>query len=181
MLALNLRKSIQRGFTLLELVLGIAVMSIVLLLMTGALFPQAEKSTDPWFQVRSAELAQSLMNEILARRFDENSLVIGNLRCDETGAGACATAAELTACSSTEEGTDRNLWDDVDDFNCLNTTGDNITNIEGVQLTDVYKQFNVLVSVSYNSDFVTNAKLITVTVTPPRGSAVVYSSIKGNY
>ncbi|NVK26236.1 MAG: type II secretion system protein [Gammaproteobacteria bacterium] len=180
-------KMIQSGFTLLELVLGIAVMSVVLLLMTGALFPQAEKSTDPWFQVRSAELAQSLMNEILARRYDENSLVIGNLRCGETGASACITQTQLDNCASTEEGSDRVTWDDVDDFNCLNVSGDSVlANIEG-DVVDAYAQFNVQVSVNYNNTFstpvssVSPAKLITITVTPPRGPDVVYSSFKANY
>ena len=169
----------QKGFTLLELIFGIVVMSVVLLIMTGALFPQAEESTDPWFQVRSAELAQSMMNEILARRFDENSLIIGNLRCDETGAGACATPTELSDCETTEEG-EREFFDDVDDFNCMDVTGDEITDIEGTPLTNVYQQFQVKVTVSYDATY-TDAKLITVTVTPPHGADVIYSSLKANY
>lgn len=180
-MSVRLIRTLKRGFTLLELVFGIAVLSIVLLLMTGALFPQAEKGTDPWFQVRSAELAQSLMNEILARRYDENSLVIDNLRCDEVGAGACATVLQLADCDTTEE-SDREFYDDVDDFNCLDTNGaDVITNIEGTDLSGVYEQFNVQVIVTYDSTFVNNAKLITITVTPPRGADVIYSSFKANY
>ena len=176
----KLPKFMQQGFTLLELVFGIVVMSTVLLIMTGALFPQAERSTDPWFQVRSAELAQSMMNEILARRFDENSLVIGNLRCGEIGAGDCATETELTDCDTTEEGTEREFYDDVDDFNCLDLTGNDITDIEGNELTNVYKQFQVTVTVNYDATY-TDAKLITVTVTPPHGADVIYSSLKANY
>lgn len=175
-LTLNLAKNVKKGFTLIELVIGISVLSVVLLVMTGALFPQAERSTDPWFQVRSAELAQSIMNEILARRFDENSFLIGNLRCGETGAGACATQVALDACTTTEE-TSRDLYDDIDDFNCFSATGDGITNIENTALIGVYKGFTVGVEI----DYIGSAKLIKVTVTPPRGVPIVYSSIRANY
>lgn len=180
MSAPNINKQIQKGFTLIELTIGIAVLSVALLVMTGALFPQAERSTDPWFQVRSAELGHSLMNEIVARKFDENNFVLGELRCGEdngtTVAPACATQTELNTCSTTEEGS-RADFDDVDDFNCFSATGDQITDIIDAALIDVYKQFSVTVDV----DYALAAKLITVTVTPPRGVPVSYSTYKANY
>lgn len=176
----NLSQAIQKGFTLIELTIGIAVLSVALLVMTGALFPQIERSTDPWFQVRSAELAQSMMNEILARKFDENSFVTGNLRCGEddgtSTAGDCVTQTELDNCSTTEEAS-RADYDDVDDFNCFTATGDQITDITNTALIDVYRAFTVSVVVNY----VNTAKVVMVTVTPPRGSPVVYSSYKANY
>lgn len=179
----NIKSAFQRGFTLLELAIGTSVLAVSLLVMTGALFPQAQRSTDPWFQVRSAELAHSMMNEILARKFDENSAVLGDLRCGEYETGSatfvpCATQAELTACSTTEEGTaNRADFDDVDDFNCLNLTGNQILNVSGGSLGTVYAAFNVQVGVTY----VGANKRITVTVVPPRGDNIVYSAIKANY
>jgi len=178
----KLKRAAHKGFTLVELTIGITVLSIALLIMTGALFPQIEKSTDPWFQVRSAELAHSMMNEILARRFDENSLVQGNLRCGEYETGSvstvpCATQTELDSCSTTEE-TSRDLYDDVDDYNCLAIPGNLITDMTGLHsLSTAYAQFNISVSVNYAGA----AKLITVTVVPPRGASVVYSTYKANY
>lgn len=173
----------HRGFTLVELIAGIVLLSFVLVYMTAALFPQAKKSTDPWFQVRSAELAQSFTNEILARRFDENSPISGDgARCDESGGSACI--ASLATCSGAEESS-RLEFDDVDDFHCFNVTGDLITNIKNVALIDVYKQFSVSVIVSYaGTDLglgLRDAKKILVTVTPPNGNPIQYASYKGNY
>jgi len=181
------KSSNNGGFTLIELVIGIVVLSFALMVMTGALFPQAERSTNPWFQVRSAELAQSMMNEILARRYDENSAQIGSLRCGETGADPCSSIGSCSDLNSwTEEGTDnRELYDDVDDFHCYSVSGNDITNIENDELLNVYKGFSVEVNVQYaGADLgldATNAKLITVTVTPPKSDAVVYASYRTNY
>ena len=180
MFARKLSQALHKGFTLIELTIGIAVLSVALLVMTGALFPQIERSTDPWFQVRSAELAQSMMNEILARKFDENSFVTGNLRCGEddgvSSASACVTQLALDNCNSTEEAS-RADFDDVDDFNCFSATGDQITDITNTALIDVYRAFTVNVAVDYAG----SAKIVVVTITPPRGSPVVYSSYKANY
>ncbi len=188
MLALNIRKKIQYGFTLLELTIGIAVLSVALTVMTGALFPQADRSTEPWFQVRSAELAHSMMNEILARKFDENNFVLGNLRCGEFETGAttsvpCVTQNALNTCTSLEAGetsTNRSTYDDVDDFNCTSLSAAQLTDLTGNQsLANQYEGFQVQVDVSYLT--VDQVKLITVTVTPPRGGDIVYSAYKANY
>lgn len=178
--------SSSRGFTLIELTIGIVVLSVALLVMTGALFPQAKRSTNPWFQVRSAELAHSMMNEILAKKFDENSFTAANLRCGEdTGrvsSASCITTIQLDNCAGAvfKEEANRADFDDVDDFNCLSLSGNTLTDLTGKQgLATQYSGFNVSVSVSYlNQDLL---KLITVTVTPPEGDAIVYSAYKANY
>ncbi|MDO6718118.1 type II secretion system protein [Psychrosphaera sp. 1_MG-2023] len=176
-----------KGFTLIELIIGIVLLAYALVFLTSALFPQAKKSTDPWFQVRSAELAQSFVNEILARRFDENSPLSGNdPRCDEAGGTACIS--DLPDCSLanvwTEESS-RLSYDDVDDFHCFSASGDEITNIKNVKLVDVYKQFTVLVEVRYAGLDIglaaREAKKIVVTVTPPSGGPIQYAAYKANY
>ncbi|QTH63187.1 type II secretion system protein [Psychrosphaera ytuae] len=181
----------QRGFTLVEMVVGITALSVALLLLTGVLVPQAERSTDPWFQVRSAELAQSLMNEINARSFDENSSRTGGqTRCNESSGPACTNIpttcpTNTSASKSWVEENSRDLYDDVDDFHCFEASGDTITNIEDQALINVYKEFSVSVRVVYaGSDLgLSNqlAKRITVSVTPPRGSIVNYTTYRTNY
>lgn len=175
-----------KGFTLIELTIGIVILSIALLVMTGALFPQAKRSTNPWFQVRSAELGHSMMNEILAKKFDENNFQVGSLRCGEdngtTTAGSCVTAAQLADCVTVpfREESGRANFDDVDDFNCLSIPGNSLTDLTGNQaLSNEYAGFNVAVGVSYVN--VNQLKLITVTVTPPQGERIVYSAYKANY
>lgn len=185
---MNAPKRKLQGFTLVELVIGIVLLSTVLLFLTAALFPQAKNSTDPWFQVRSAELAQSFTNEILARKFDENSTINGSAeRCDEPGGTACiATLPDCSQANSWTEENSRLLYDDVDDFHCFAATGDAITNIKNVALINVYKGFQVSVTVQYAGDElgftdVRLAKKIVVTVQPPSGIPIQYSSFKGNY
>lgn len=163
-------KYLQRGFTLIELTIGITVLSVALLVMTGALFPQAERSTNPWFQVRSAELAQSLMNEILAREFDENTYKVGELRCGEFTATEIAEFCTPSSNFGPDAGeNNRGDFDDVDDFHGLT--------LAGADLDDEYQGFSIDISVTT----VGHNKLITVRVSPPRGDVIVYSTLKGNY
>ncbi len=181
-------KNNQQGFTLVELIVGITVLSGALLFLTGVLVPQAQRSTDPWFQVRSAELAQSMMNEINARSFDENSSRTGGgLRCDESGASACIGALPACTASNTwsEEST-RDQYDDIDDFHCFSATGDAIANSENTQLLAVYSGFSVDVTVVYAGTelgLADNrlAKKISVEVTPPRGVPINYTHYRTNY
>lgn len=179
----------SRGFTLIELTIGIAVLSVALLVMTGALFPQAARSTEPWTQVRSAELAHSMMNEILAKRFDENSFTTGDLRCGEdeggTPADDCITNDDLTDCTQAtgfkfREEASREDYDDVDDYNCSTYSGITLTDLTGNQaLADIYDNYQISVQVSYITE--NQLKQIMVTVTPPLGDSIVYTAYKANY
>lgn len=177
----------QMGFTLIEIVVGISVLSIALLIMTGALFPQAQQSTNPWFQVRSAELAQSFMNEILGKRFDENSpLTTADDLCDDPSGSE--TCTDLVAdCSATPwvEEASRDLFDDVDDYHCYAATGAALVNLEGTNLTNVYNSFTVEVTVLYAGTDIglsnRQAKKITVEVTAPNREVIRYSSYRANY
>ena len=191
MFALSTRNFVAKGFTLIELTIGMLVLSIALMVMTGALFPQAARSVDPWFQVRSAELAHSMMNEILAKRFDENSLVIDDMRCNEATnlvqAGNCISVNNLNDCSVLtgflfREEANRVDFDDVDDFNCLTLSGDQLTDLTGKQeLEEVYANFTIAVSVRYIVPG--EVKLVTVTVSTPApvSQRIVYSAYKANY
>lgn len=197
MFALNLKQKLQYGFTLIELTIGIAVLSVALLVMTGSLFPQAQRSVDPWLQVRSAELASSMMNEILARKFDENSYVLGDFRCGESDgtftAPACVGSELLLAnCDIVtnfiyrEEGQNApyESFDDVDDFHCLKLEGNNIIN----NFNDSYRDFSLKVWVTYFDDpddpadpDDSNLKVITVEVSHPQSGEITYSAYKANY
>lgn len=79
-------KSKKAGFSLIELVIGIAVFAVVITLITGLIVPQATRSVDPIFQVRATELAQGLLNEINAKAFDGQSDIIngGLVRCGDS-------------------------------------------------------------------------------------------------
>jgi len=175
--------SVQRGFTLIELIIGIVVLSIALAIVSTLIAPAEEKSADNVLQIKASELGQSLMNDITSRAFDDNSDMSGGLvRCGEPAGGTndCTAEADFGP-EADEDPADRNTFDDVDDFNGftdkVNSTGDAI---------DVgYSQFTINVSVSYaGADLgLTNtlAKRITVTVTTPLGTAIEFTSHKANF
>ncbi|MFO6423240.1 prepilin-type N-terminal cleavage/methylation domain-containing protein [Motilimonas sp. KMU-193] len=72
------------GFTLVELVVGIVVMAVAFTIITTMLVTQSRDSIDPLQQMRAAELGQSLLNEIVARSYDQHSDHNGGVyRCGE--------------------------------------------------------------------------------------------------
>jgi MSHA pilin protein MshD len=191
--AMFMRVTKPKGFTLVELVIGIVVFSIALGLFTSLIVPQAIKSVDPVFQVRAAELGQSLINEIASKSFDETSdRTGGSTLCD----AACIGIVLLDA----DTGESRANYDDVDDYNGFvlpdssgmftNSLGNNMT-LDGNSL---YAGFSANVTVVYDADMngvadtnsggdliVSNTKLITVTVTTPNGEDIVFSTFRSNY
>ena len=82
----------QSGVSLLELIVFIVVVSIAL----GALFSvfnhSMVNSVDPIVRVRAMECAQAKLDEIMARKFDENTPSGGVPACGraETGASGCS-------------------------------------------------------------------------------------------
>lgn len=187
MLRLMVRRS--GGFTLIELIVGMVVLAIAILMISQIMGPMLKRSTEPWHQVRAAELGHSLMNEIMALSFDENSS-LGNtlLRCNEAGASACI--ASLPACPATgmsvaTEEASRDLYDDVDDFHCLNVDGTALVNRLNQSLAAHYINYQVSVLVDYAGAELglanNSAKKVTLTVTTPSGDAIVFAGYKGNW
>jgi MSHA pilin protein MshD len=169
----------ETGFTLIEAIIGIVVLSIAFSIMVNLIYPRVEESADQLHQVRAAELAQSLLNEIQGRAFDENSDKVGSIvRCGELGAPACTTSI------GNEEGGTRELFDDVDDYHNLA-----LEDSEGEDLSGVYKGFSIQVSVINDSNYdgvadtlsYSTAKLITVSVTTPQGFTLDFSAYKVNF
>ena len=188
------------GFTLLELVAGIALFAVVMLLITGAFLPMVNKQAQPIYQIRAAELAQSMLQEILARSYDENSD-----RTGQTVAGKyqyCGsidpanilteTSAALGSCSTTL-GADSSetyaTFDDVDDFNLycnVPITGSAFAQLQGLD-TALYENYSIKVCVENAPELLglttrnDVAKKVTVTVTTPAGEAIPFTSYRSNY
>ncbi|TDF34527.1 type II secretion system protein [Alteromonadaceae bacterium M269] len=155
-----LKYSRHKGFTLIELVIGIVAFAIVITLVTGLILPQASRSIDPIFQVRATELAQGLLSEINAKAFDEssNQSIGGSVRCnenipvidpvtrvetppdtvlDDPGEFPCTLSRDLGNVEEVPPGSGnfvtetRDQFDDVDDFNGLSVSGAGIVNSLG--------------------------------------------------
>lgn len=173
------------GFTLIELVIGIIVFSIALVLFTSLIVPQAIRSVDPIFQVRAAELGQSIINEISSKSFDEKS--------DRTGGSNFCDAACIGSINLGPDGSEtRASFDDVDDYNGLTVSDAEIKNaLDQTTVlagSNLYQGFSVNVRVVYDANMdgvadtiVGNTKLITVTVTTPNDEDIIFSTFRSNY
>jgi len=195
-LNVKVRSVIKNGFTLVETVVGIVVLSIAFSILTTLIFPLVEDSADQFHQIRAAELAQSLFNEIQGRSFDENSDRNGGYwRCgeDQNDDGS-VDGDELCTLSDSlgyEDSEEREGYDDVDDYHGLNLSGEDIENSLGEKLGDLYAGFEVNVTVindsNYDGSYVStddnnySAKLVTVIVTTPKGFAFEFSSYRTNF
>ncbi len=171
----------RAGFTLVELVIGIALIGSVVALLVALVYPQLLRSADPLLIQRAAALGQSLAEEVLAKPFDELTPLGGVPPCNPCSATLGPDAGELG----------REDFDDVDDFNlyCGNP-GDRfaVENALGIAPDD-YGSFSIRVCVDYDGDYDgvadtdSNAKLVTIDVWPPseRSGAVRFQFYRGNF
>jgi len=182
----NLSHAIRnyKGFTLIELIVGILIFAIAMSMMLTLIYPQAKRSIDPIFQMRATELANTLMNEIQGKAFDENSN-------PSLGLSPCDMGVIVVACSTNlnAEEASRDLWDDVDDYNGFDIDGASL--FTGSQYSQDYANFLLNITVIYdgNYDGIDNgsdlsqrgAKLITVEVTTPNNDTIAFAGYRSNY
>jgi len=161
-----------RGFTLIELIIFIVIIGIATTGLFAALNQHNLSSVDPIYQVRALELAQATLDEIIGKRYDENSPNGGFPPCSSgelVGVLPCTLASNL----GPEEGTVAE-YDDVDDYAGYAPT-----------MAAPYVGFGLTVVVLYAGDDIglalTEAKLIHVTVTPPVGEPVDLSTYRANF
>lgn len=177
---------ITKGFTLVELVVGMVVLSIALVMLTSMLFPQADRAAETLHRVRSAELAHSVMNEIWGKRYDQNSNPNGGV----PACGAeprpdlglpkgddCTVQGDL----GPDTGENRNSYNDVDDYHGLNQNSLMLNGGAGDTYASRYPNYLLAVTVTYHEHPDLNRKLITVTVTTPSGEQIVYNAVRSNY
>ncbi|RUO19429.1 type IV pilus modification PilV family protein [Aliidiomarina haloalkalitolerans] len=181
----------QRGFTLIEIIVGLVTLTASFVILTLMILPQAQRSAEPVLQARAAALGKALLDEISGRSFDENSDRVGGLiRCGEAGT-SCTAAGSL----GPESGELRPNFNDVDDYNGLVSCESpgvpvgcsDLVDALGNEIADVYRNFQYSVEVCYSDPVglcqtdITDFKLIKVTITTPLGQEFVFSSLRGNF
>ncbi len=168
----------ESGFTLIEIIIGIVMLSISLAIVSSLIAPTEEQSADNLLQIKAAELGQSLLNDISSRAFADNSdMAGGHFRCNDAGQDNCTEPLGLDG----TEGDNRTDYNDVDDFNGYEIEDDVLD-----PLDSTYDNFIVAINVVYaGSDlgFADNklAKRITVTVTTPLGTEIKFATHKANF
>ena len=91
-------KKNQSGVSLIELIVFIVVVSIALLALVGVYRQATINNPDPIIRMRALEAAQSLLDEIISLKYDEQTPTGG-----------------VPACTTCDNNPDLNM-DDVDDY-----------------------------------------------------------------
>lgn len=147
------------GFTLVELLFFLVVVAIGLGGLLKVFNDAVLHSVDPVLRVKAVEKTQALLDEILARKFDENTPSGGYPPCNSAGATACAGI-------SADSG-----YDDVGDYNGYSDSSDT-----GLVVSVAVQNAGTEIGVTN-----TNARRITVTTLMSDGSKVVLSAYKLNF
>lgn len=175
-------KRYVRGFTLVEMIVGMVGLAIAMLLVTSILAPQAKRSVTPVLQMRAAELGSSLMQEILSKSFDENSDHNGGgqWRCGDSGQPSCTSESSY----GSDSGESRTSYDDVDDYD-TNGAFISITNAQGssVNYTGFSYRVDVVSSDSSDSQLTgaSSVKRIDLTVRTSSDRDFDFSVYRWNY
>ncbi|UNP88314.1 prepilin-type N-terminal cleavage/methylation domain-containing protein [Aeromonas encheleia] len=183
----------SRGFTLVEFIVGIVLLAVALTGILSLLNSLAPQSVDPVQQVRAAQLAQRILNEVLQKSFDEHSDHNGGrYRCGETAGTPPVTYPTCTA--SADYGPDGEpasyAFNDVDDFDTAGNWVDanRFTQTSAGVNNEEYRNYQVRISVTPDSLFGSPGKSaesigkrIELTVRLPDSSEVDFAVYRGNY
>lgn len=182
-----IHKKKQQGITLVELILTIVILAIALLGIILGVQMGTARSANVTQEVRAIALAQAYLDEILGKRYDENTRNRGIPPCRASAAPARQCTAEVSFGADYGSPVDsgensRSRLDDVDDYHGMDE-GDAQTlplqDAQGATRTG-YDNFRVRVAVRYINigggeeeenlgvnnelDDQYDAKLVTVTV-----------------
>lgn len=164
-----------KGFSMIEIVIFIVVFSIGVIGMMTLFSNVLDKSSDPTIRLRSIQVIQATMDEILAKKWDEAT---------NNGGGTVLVPTPVSSLGS--EGSETfDDFDDIDDYNgmdCVSGT---------VGCFDVSDGFTIRVVVSYgrlNSgvindvSLISDYKIIQVGVqSPMTGDQLRIIAVKGNF
>lgn len=153
------------GVTLVETIVFLVVVSVALVALVRvfsqgvvSLGPDGDVRAPDVVRVRALELAQAKMDEILARKFDENTPTGGVPACNSVGGGGCLGIAP------------DGEYDDVGDYHGHNDS------------SNPYHTVSVTVTEATAPGFpAVPARLITVSVSLTAGDTLVLSAYKANF
>ena len=157
-------RALNKGFTLLEVVVTIVVLSIVTSAVMGVFIGTAQRSADPLIQQQALAIAEAYLEEIQLKAFNDPSLAT-----DSGGA---------------EAGETRATFDDIQDYNDPSIDGA-VADQNGVAITEL-AGYTVTVTVAAGdlgaiTQASGDAMRIDVSVNHPAIDPVLLSAFRVNY
>lgn len=193
-------KQHQHGLTLIESIIGIIVLGFALSVLVSGVFSSSKVSHEATYQAQAATLGHSVMTDILARQFDEQSDPNGGVyRCGESIApSSCTAPSRLGRDGAVEKNvaTHSMLLNDVDDFigcwgnpnQCSNTglSSYPLNKLIEQSSAEEYKNFTVEINVAYSDidavgSVITSLKRIHITIYGSNYAQYTFSAYRGNY
>ena len=123
----------KKGFTLIEIILFIVVFTVGVTGIMTIFYNTVSRTADPLLRDKAIQVAQSVMDEIYGKKWDELTPNGG----DNISVGTATIGAEETNIDD---------YDDVDDYNGLDCT-----TCDSNCFTDITCNYNVKVSVNFVS------------------------------
>ncbi len=173
-------KPLTQGFTLVEMIVTILIIAIASVGITSSLSFALRHQSDGIWRTKAIALAEAYAEEIMARRFDENTPIGGLPPCS-------ATTVPCSADADFDDGETRANFDDVDDYHNLNEAPP--VDAMGIARSG-YNNYRVQIQVAYASAAQvvalgltqpTDAKVVTLWVTPPGQPRLEYNLVRGNF
>lgn len=145
-------RNLQGAFSLIEIIITIVILSIATTALIGAFNSMTKSSADPALIQQSVSIAQAYMEEITLQSYNDPD-------------------------GSDTEGTNRALFDDVDDYNAIGTT---VSDRSGSPITSL-SAFSAAVAVTTTTLNGLTAKQISVTVSHPAIPSYQLIGFRTNY
>jgi MSHA pilin protein MshD len=192
----------KRGFTLIELIITIVIMGFAAMIITPYL-TAITHGPDPVLREKALGLAQAMMDEVLTKRWDDNTangggpIITSETLVGSRGTSAATPAAATPAALGPDTGETRAAFDDVDDYHGLaEPDGSGLFHDQnGTTLAGTWAGFSRQVTVHYiasatatinatqplSSGLSTDSKRIVVTVTSPLGETFELVAVTCNF
>lgn len=196
----------QGGITLIEMIVAVVVLAIALIGISQAIQGGAQRSADTLVELRAVALAQAYLDEIMGKRFDENTSNNGIPPCRPAAPAPRQCTGEgdfgFDYGTPVEPGENsRSKLDDVDDFDGMDEGDGQATPLQDPDGNERvgYENFRIQVDVRYiNVDMMGDeefdlqinnelgdehdAKLVTVTVSHrAQPDGYKFSAYKANF
>ena len=167
-----LRSLGERGLTLIELIVFIAIVSVALAGVLAVFNGTVWHSADPLIRKQALAVAEAMLDEVLSKEY-QNDTAGDNATTPALG----CTPGTVPSCRANTQG-DRQNYNDVDDYDQWDQTG--VVDLLGNAVAGL-GAYRVQIGVAAPADFDgVVGKLVTVTVTNG-GEAITLTGFRANF